>query len=197
MRSERNYARWRAAGCLQFVKFFVRKTHQRAFLIAFLRVDGYAEIQGDFHVDCEGLKLALVLRADPAAEGERLFRVGLRQQDGEFVAADTKRKIGSAERPAQGGGRHLQNLIALQMPVTVIHFLQLMKIEDDDCELMPVALCAIEFLIEVLVEEAAILEPGDRIGCGVDLEFLELFIFNEDLARADFRSRKAHPRSLS
>src|ERR1022692_2403968 len=71
-------------------------------------------------------------------------------------------------------------MISLQMAIAVVHFLELVQVEYDDRELLPIAFRAIEFLVEVFVEETAIIEARQRVRRGVDLQLLEFVIFNQD-----------------
>ena len=131
---------------LQFIEAFVGKSHEFAFLLAILRINGNAEIERHPHADFQGLNFGFILRADAAAERDGLLGIRLRQQQRKLVAPDAKRKIGSAQGLAQRAGGELDNLVALQVPVAVVYFFQLVQIEDDDREAVAVAFGAIQFL---------------------------------------------------
>ena len=88
------------------------------------------------------------MRADAAAKCDGLLGVCLRQEQGEFIAADTKREIGRAQRLSQSRSRKLQHLIALQVAVTVVHFFQFVQIQDHDGQLMTITFRAIQFLVK-------------------------------------------------
>src|ERR1700733_15047147 len=112
---------------LQLVQSLVRQAHQRALLIAVLRMHGYAEIQRHSDRKPQRRKFALILSTDTAAKRDGLFGIGLRQQHSEFVAADAKGEVRTAQGSAQSRRGDLQDLIALQMPVAIIDFLELVK----------------------------------------------------------------------
>src|ERR1039458_7164185 len=71
-------------------------------------------------------------------------------------------------------------MIPLQMAIAVVHFLELVQVEDNDRELLAIALRAIEFLVEVFVEETAIVEARQRVRRGVDLQLLKFVVFNQN-----------------
>src|SRR5277367_1336940 len=127
---------------LQLVKSLVRQAHQSALLIAVLRMNGDSEIQRHSDLECQRRQLIFILRADTTAESYGLLGIGLRQEDGEFVAADAKGKVRTAQGAAQRRCGKLQHLIALQVPMAIVHFLELVKVENHDCELLSVALRA-------------------------------------------------------
>ena len=62
----------------------------------------------------------------------------------------------------------------------VIHFLEAMQIEHDEAEGLTIPARAIEFLLECFGEEPSIVEIGERVGDGVELEFFQVLIFDED-----------------
>src|SRR5277367_6187800 len=97
-----------------------------------------SEIQRYSDVHLQGPNVDLVLAADAAAESDGLFGIGLRQQQSEFVTTDAESEIRRAHRLPQSRGRELQHLIALQVAVPIVHFLQLVQIEDYDRQLMTV-----------------------------------------------------------
>ena len=157
----------------QFIKVLVRQLYQIAFLIAILRVNGHAEIERYCDAKLQRLQFALILRAHATGKGGGLFGIRLRKEQSKLVPADAECKIGCAQSSLEGGGGETQNLIALKMPIAIIHFLELMKIENHDRQVLAIPFCAIQFLIAILVEEAPVVESGQRIRCGVDLQFLE------------------------
>jgi len=62
----------------------------------------------------------------------------------------------------------------------VIHFLEAMQIQQDEAQGLTVTSGAIEFLFECFGEEPPIVEIGERIGDGVELEFFQVVVFDED-----------------
>ncbi len=147
-----NYARVGATCELKLIETLVGQCHQRALLVSILRMNGNAKIHGGTNFEFQRPDLSFILSANAATQSDGLLRVSLRQQQSEFVAADAKRKIGSAHRLAKRGGCELQHLIALQMTAAIIHFFQFVKIQDDDRQMLAVSFRAIQFLLEVFVE---------------------------------------------
>src|SRR5271157_3107843 len=66
------------------------------------------------------------------------------------------------------------------MAVLVIDFLEAMQIENDQTEWLAVAAGAVQFFFESFTEQAAVVEAGERIGDGVQLQLLQLVVFDED-----------------
>ena len=159
MRLDGNYAR-SAARALELVEPFVRRAQQIAFLIAILRMHGDAEIERHANFDLKRDHVALIERADAAAQRDGLLCIGLRQEQHKFIAADAEGEVGGAQRLAQSGRRELQHLIPAQMPVPVVHFLEPVKIQNHDGEMLAVAFRAVQFLVAIFVKEPPIVEPG-------------------------------------
>src|SRR6202012_5034805 len=97
----------------QFIEALVGEAEQSAFHISILGMNGNAEIEGQGDIEFEKRNFAFILRANAAAERGGLLGIGLRQQEREFIATDTKSKIGGANGFSQSGGGKLQNVIAL------------------------------------------------------------------------------------
>src|SRR6266436_1620193 len=97
-----------------------------------------------------------------------------------LVAADAKSVVRGAQRPFQGGGSGAQNIIAPRMAMLVIHFLEAVQIQHDETQWLTIAPRAIEFLLECFGEEPSIVEIGEGVGDGVELEFFQVFILDED-----------------
>src|SRR6266700_15533 len=80
------------------------------------------------------------------------------------------------------GDRQLErakNFLTARVAVLVVHFLEVMKIEDDQAQRMSVAAGAVEFLVKVFAKEAAIVESGERIGDRVAMQILEVLVFKD------------------
>ena len=54
-----------------------------------------------------------------------------------------------------------------------------MKIEDNQAQRMTVAASAVEFLVKIFAEEAAIVESGEWIGDRVAMQILEVLVFKD------------------
>src|SRR5579862_6345932 len=103
----------------------------------------------------------------------------LRQKKRKFVSSDPKGKIRCAQCGSQSGGCHLQNIVASQMAVSIIYFLQLAQVENYNCQLLIVALCANQFLVQIFVEEPPVIQARQRIGGGIDLQPFQIVVFNQ------------------
>ena len=66
------------------------------------------------------------------------------------------------------------------MPAAIVHFLQFVRVESREGELLIVALGAIQFLFAVFVKEAAVVKASERVGSGIDLKFLEFLVLHQD-----------------
>jgi len=62
----------------------------------------------------------------------------------------------------------------------VIHFLEAVQIQHDEAKGLTIPARAIEFLFECFGEEPSIVEIGERIGDSIELEFFQVFVFDED-----------------
>src|SRR6266850_4640835 len=76
------------------------------------------------------------------------------------------------------------------MAMFVIHFLEAMQIEHDEAEGLTIPARAIEFLLECFGKEPPIVEIGERIGDGVELEFFQVVVFDEDGNTKESRLRE-------
>src|SRR5262249_32096878 len=94
--------------------------------------------------------------------------------------ADAKRVVRRAQRTAQRTCSGSQQKIALRMSVGVVHFLELMQVDQHKCEMLRVARGAIELFFEMLLEKASVVEARERIRGRADLELLQFVVFNEN-----------------
>src|SRR4029077_14007137 len=143
-------------------------------------MDRNSKIQRYTEIELHFANIVFVLCADTTAERTGLLGIGLRQEQRELIAADTKSEIRGAHRVSERGGGEVQNLVAEQMPAAIVHFLQFVHIENHKGELLVIAIGAVEFFFTVLIEEAAIVKAGESVGGGVDLEFLEFFVLHQN-----------------
>src|SRR5690349_8930215 len=74
----------------------------------------------------------------------------------------------------------MQDFVAARMTVLVVHFLETVQIQNDQAELLIIAACAIKLLVDRFIEEAAILQAGERVGDRGAMEILELFVFENN-----------------
>ena len=73
-----------------------------------------------------------------------------------------------------------KDIVAARMAILVVHFLEAMKIQNDDAEWQSITASTIEFFFERFRKETAIVETRQRVGNCVDLEFLEFSVFHEN-----------------
>src|SRR5262249_11158450 len=74
-----------------------------------------------------------------AAQGKRLRGIRLRKQQSKLIASDSKRGIRSTQSFFQSGSCCAQDFVAAQVAVLVVHFLEPVKIQNDQAERLAVA----------------------------------------------------------
>ena len=119
-------------GLLETIEPLVGDADQEIRLIAILGKGGHAVVHSD---QKRQLKRTESLRKNDfntTAECEGLGRVGLRQKQGKFVAADAKRGVGGAKSFLQRGGGGAENFVAAGVAILIVNFLEAMKIHDHD-----------------------------------------------------------------
>src|SRR5208282_5626454 len=184
-------------GVFELVKALVRRPDQGLFGIAVVGENGHAEVQCQGHVQPERLDRRGIIRAHPAAQRSGLRGIGLRQEQSELIAADSKRIIRGAQRFAQRAGRKLQHVIALQVAVTVIDGLEAVQIHEHQGDMVVVALRAVQLLRKILLEQTAIVEAGERVRGRIDLELFQILVFHEDGKAQEIRgSQDVYQRGL-
>src|SRR5262249_55188720 len=85
-------------GVLEAIEALIRNANKLVGLLAILGKGSHAVVHADAHSELQGVQHLAEEGFHAAAEGESLFRIGLRQQQRDFVTADTKRRIGGAQR---------------------------------------------------------------------------------------------------
>jgi len=179
-RARRGFCSANVVGVLEVIEAIVGDVDQLVGLLAVLRVGGDAVVHANGDGQLEREKGFSEDGSYAAAEGYGLSGVGLRKKESEFVATDAEGRIGSAESFAESGGGGAENVVAAWMTVLVVDFLEAVQIEDDEAERRAVAVGAVQFLFESFGEEAAVIEAGEGIGDGVELEFLEVVVLDDD-----------------
>src|SRR5713226_4435713 len=117
---------------------------------------------------------------DAAAESEGLGGIRLWQEQSELVTADSECRVRGAQRFLKSGGCGAQDIIATRVAVLVVHFLEAVKVQDHQTERLAVAASAIQFLFEGFTEKPAVVQTGQGIGNGIQFEFFQFFIFDDD-----------------
>ena len=143
--------------------------------------------------NCRGLQSFREDCLDTAAQCQGLRGIGLRQKKSELISTDSERGVRGTQRVVQGGRGGAEYVISARMTVFVVYFLEAMEVENDDAERKAVAACAIQFLLERLREQAAIVESGERIGNSADLEFLEFIVLENNRYANHSGRRQEHP----
>src|ERR1017187_8746060 len=83
------------------------------------------------------------------------------------------------------------------MSVTVVYVLESMQVEEDKRKPMGISDGPVEFLLEVIVKKAPVVQAGQRVGRGIDLKFPQFFIFHQDRQTQQIRGRQyVHQRGL-
>src|ERR1700687_2767954 len=117
---------------------------------------------------------------DATAQGEGLWGIGLREEQGEFIAADTESGVGSAQGFLQGSRSGAQYVIAARMAVLVIYFLEAVQVQGNQTQRLAIAPSAIEFFFKCFSKEPAVVETGQGIGHSIEFQSLQLVILDED-----------------
>ncbi len=167
-------------GVFLAVEAFVGDTDQLIRLFRVLGKYGNAMVHADADSKLEGRNHFGKDGFNAAAEGEGLGGIRLWQEQSEFVAADSECRVRSTQRFLKSGGGGAQDIIAARVPVLVVHFLEAVKIQDDQAERLAVAARAIQFLFEGFTEKPAVVQAGQGIGNGIHFEFFQFFIFDDD-----------------
>ena len=98
---------------------------------------------------------------------ERAVRVGVRQQDHEFVATVARGKVCRAlQRLADGLADLGQAVVAGAMPMVIVVGLEVVDIDEQHCQRPVVPTRAFPFRGANDVEVAAVMETGERVGDG-------------------------------
>jgi len=184
-------------GVLQAIQPFIRYANQLVSLLAIVREDRDAMVHVD--ADAQGKRMQLFRKysSDTAAECQRLVGVRLRQEQREFISSYAKSGVRSTQRFLECGGGGAQNFIAARMAMLIVNFFEAMQIENDEAELRAVSTGAVQLFLKGLAEQAAIVEASQRIGDCIELQGLQLVIFQDDRHAEEARGRKhVHERGL-
>lgn len=132
-----------------------------------LRIAHQAETGGA--VDFPRRQLAIML-------GQRLVQlarhletglgIGFRQQNGEFVAAQTRHQIPLAHPVGETPRQFLQYQVARGMTIGIVDDLEVVEIHHDERELPVVARRAHDLVAQVVLEFAPVEQAGERIVAG-------------------------------
>ncbi len=164
-------------GVLQAIEALISNAYQLVGLIAVLGKSGNAVIHGHGEGELQWTQCFGKDSFNAAAEGQGLSGIGLRKQESEFITTNAESGVRGTQGFLERGGGGAEHLVTARMSVLVVHFLEAVQIQDDDAQWETVAARAIELLLERFRKQTAIVEAGEGIGDGIDLEFLVLVIF--------------------
>ncbi len=134
---------------------------------------GDADAGGDEHLVAaqhEGLRHGT---GEPLDEGLLfLGSGGILDQDGELVAAQPGHGVGGAGAGAEPlGGQH-QQLVALAVAEAVVDLLEVVEVEEEHGDRVPLPLRELERVIHAVAEEGAIGQAGERVVEGLVQQLL-------------------------
>src|ERR1041385_757389 len=145
-----------------------------------VRGDAEARRDGNLDIGVEAERRADDGLAHAVGHGHGLLLVGLRQDDAELVAAEADDFVDAAHGCEDPLGDLLQRARAGEVAVEVVHGLQLVEVEEDDAEERAVAARALDLLVKVRLEEAAIEGLGEVVAHGQVLAARQLIDVAED-----------------
>src|SRR6266702_1465121 len=163
---------------LHLVQTLIRESDQNVFLITVRREYCNSIIHSQSNTGLHGLHRGPEISANAARQRVRLFAIGMHKQKREFIAADAKSVVRCSQRFAQCGGGSLQKQIALRMPVSVVNLFELMQVKKDQGQVLVVSKSPVQFFFEMLLEEPPIVEAGEWVGGGIDLQFFQVLILH-------------------
>ena len=137
------------------------------------RGGGDADAGGDEHLVAaqhEGLRHGA---GEPLDQGLLfLGSGGILDQDGELVAAEPGDGVGGTGAGAEAlGGQH-QQLVALAVTKAVVDLLEVIEVEEEHGDGVPLPLRELERVIHAVAEEGAVGQPGERVVEGLVQQLL-------------------------
>ena len=133
-----------------------------------------------------------IAAAIPAAAVAAPALVDADQDHGELVAADPGDDVGRAAALLQRGADRGEQPVADRMAVEVVDALELVDVEHRERGVLAVARAALDLALELLLEAAAVRQPGERVLLGLEPQLLlELLALGDVLDLADEVKRPA------
>ena len=86
-----------------------------------------------------------------------------RQQDGELVTAEPRYRVARPDHALQAPSERGKHFVADAVPVLVVDLLELVEVDEDDRRAGSVLRPHRDCMLELLVEEGTVCEPGERI----------------------------------
>jgi hypothetical protein len=102
-------------------------------------------------------------RQEPASDGERRDRVGVRHQNGELVAPDPKGTVSVTSRHHEQPTHRGQGGVAAGMAPLVVDPLEVVKVHQEQCERFVAALGIGHQARELLLESPMVAQTGQRV----------------------------------
>ena len=137
---------------LHVVQALIGNPHQGILLLAVQRENGNSIIESETYARLHTLHCRSEIRANTASQRICLFGIRMHQEQCEFVAPDAKSVVRGSQRLAQRRGGRPQKQVSLRMAESVVHFFELMKVEDHQREVLIVSLRTVELFVEVFIE---------------------------------------------
>src|SRR5262249_46518522 len=154
---------------LEVIKTLVGETDQRVTLVPVLGIGRDTVVHAHADGQIERAQQFGKHDTNTTAQSRSLGRVGLRKNQRELVAAGAKSRVGSTQGLAQGCGRRVKDFVATRVAVLVVYLLETVQIKGNQAQRMSITARAVEFLVEGFIEDAAVVQAGERIGDGTAL----------------------------
>ena len=134
----------------------------------------------------------LELLAHAADDDARRFFVGLRHEDCELVAAETRNNVNGAHVLADGVGDRLEESVAGAVAVAVVDLLEVVHVHEGDCEGVLVPARAVDLGLGQLDERPAVQSVRQVVGARQLALVFEREFEGGDEVREDDHEAEAH-----
>src|SRR5690554_3490924 len=88
------------------------------------------------------------------------FGFQVRQQQDEFIAAETRQGIGGADRAVEAAGHVDKNLITDTVPEGIVDGLETIQVDEHDCQLLAAAPGQLDIVFQVVLQQGAVGQAG-------------------------------------
>src|SRR5262245_13832532 len=102
--------------------------------------------------------------ADALADSERTLSPGVRQDEGEFVAAKARHDVGFSRAPADNGRSFNEGPAAILMPVVVVDALETVKIDEEQRQRPAATRGTLGFLMQHKIQIARVVQVRQIVG---------------------------------
>ena len=163
------------------VKTSVHSFEQSPFVLAVDRAGGDAVIEPQTDLGDERLGVLFEFRHDSVCQALGAPPLGLGEEDGELVAADTARNVratnGLDARPPYSP----KDFIPCGMPVSVVDGLEAAQVKHQQRQMGGVAGGPVQFPDQTFLEEASVIKSGQRVRRGCVPQALKFAVFHQDV----------------